>query len=348
LFNNRHSFAVKSFQAPEHGEQGVDVLVPAEKAAEKDKRFLENQFNVMASEMISVNRSLPDFRSSECQAKTYAKQLPKTSIIIVFHNEAWTTLLRTLHSVINRTSLQKGSLCGVQMCLLFCSLCYFSYVRGDRVGADALKPQHPASKEEEKEVIDAPRAKKISRNMTTLNPRLQQKLDLLMSLKSFQAPEHGEQGVGVLVPAEKAAEKDKRFLENQFNVMASEMISVNRSLPDFRSSECQAKTYAKQLPKTSIIIVFHNEAWTTLLRTLHSVINRSPLDLLEEIILIDDLSSRDYLKEPLDAYIKRFPVPIHIVHLKDRSGLIRARLTGSAMAKGQILLFLDAHVEVKL
>ncbi|KIH67168.1 hypothetical protein ANCDUO_02505 [Ancylostoma duodenale] len=113
-----------------------------------------------------------------------------------------------------------------------------SVVRGDRVGADAVKPQHPASKEvEEKEVIDAPRAKKISRNMTTLNPRLQQKLDLLMSLKSFQAPEHGEQGVGVLVPAEKAAEKDKRFLENQFNVMASEMISVNRSLPDYRSTE---------------------------------------------------------------------------------------------------------------
>ncbi|EPB65091.1 hypothetical protein ANCCEY_15846 [Ancylostoma ceylanicum] len=92
--------------------------------------------------------------------------------------------------------------------------------------------------------------------------------------------------------------------------MASEMISVNRSLPDYRSEA-------------------------------------SPLDLLEEIILIDDLSNRDYLKEPLDAYIKRFPVPTRIVHLKDRSGLIRARLTGSAMAKGQILLFLDAHVEVK-
>uniref|UniRef100_A0A8L8KSH1 Polypeptide N-acetylgalactosaminyltransferase n=1 Tax=Heligmosomoides polygyrus TaxID=6339 RepID=A0A8L8KSH1_HELPZ len=167
-----------------------------------------------------------------------------------------------------------------------------------------------------------------------------------VAVNAFQLPQYGENGAGVALPDELTAIKDKRFKENEFNVVASEMISVNRSLPDYRSSECQAKVFREDLPKTSIIIVFHNEAWTTLLRTLHSVINRSPLHLLEEIILIDDLSDRDYLKAPLDAYISRFPIPMHIVHLKKRSGLIRARLTGSGMAKGRILLFLDAHVEV--
>ncbi|CAI2348704.1 unnamed protein product [Caenorhabditis sp. 36 PRJEB53466] len=171
----------------------------------------------------------------------------------------------------------------------------------------------------------------------------------LMDVQSFGPGYHGQGGTGVTVPEEKKTIKDKRFLENQFNVVASEMISVNRTLPDYRSDACRTSGNNLQttgMPKTSIIIVFHNEAWTTLLRTLHSVINRSPRHLLEEIILVDDKSDRDYLRKPLDSYIKMFPIPIHLVHLEERSGLIRARLTGSGMAKGKILLFLDAHVEV--
>uniref|UniRef100_A0A7E4V1U7 Polypeptide N-acetylgalactosaminyltransferase n=1 Tax=Panagrellus redivivus TaxID=6233 RepID=A0A7E4V1U7_PANRE len=182
-----------------------------------------------------------------------------------------------------------------------------------------------------------------------VDPATQEALDQLLQHTSFQNFGPGSNGEGVKIDPSQDQKMKEMFKENQFNLLASNMIAVNRTLPDFRSSKCQRdyNTYhLSELPTTSIIIVFHNEAWTTLLRTLHSIIDRSPRHLLEEIIMIDDCSDRDYLKKPLNEYVKRLPIPVHIVHLSERSGLIRARLTGSNMAKGKVLLFLDAHVEV--
>ena len=66
--------------------------------------------------------------------------------------------------------------------------------------------------------------------------------------------------------------------------MSSDLISVRRQLPDPRPPNCRAAS-AEQLRGTSVIICFHNEAWSTLARTLHSVMDRSPAHLLHQLIL---------------------------------------------------------------
>ncbi|KAK0079356.1 hypothetical protein PV325_001360 [Microctonus aethiopoides] len=155
----------------------------------------------------------------------------------------------------------------------------------------------------------------------------------------------GELGSAVHIGREDEAKQQELFKLNQFNLMASDMISLNRSLKDVRLEGCKSKKYPKYLPNTSIVIVFHNEAWSTLLRTVWSVINRSPKALLREIILVDDASEREHLQQDLEDYVKTLPVPTYVYRTEKRSGLIRARLLGAKHVKGQVITFLDAHCE---
>ncbi|XP_055374137.1 polypeptide N-acetylgalactosaminyltransferase 3 [Condylostylus longicornis] len=155
----------------------------------------------------------------------------------------------------------------------------------------------------------------------------------------------GELGKPVIIPARESFKMQRLFKINSFNLLASDRIPLNRTLKDYRTSGCQLRQYDTDLPKTSVIIVFHNEAWSVLLRTIWSVINRSPLHLIKEILLIDDASDREYLKDELENYIVNFPVKVKILRMKVRKGLVPARLKGANVATGDVLTFLDAHCE---
>lgn len=111
---------------------------------------------------------------------------------------------------------------------------------------------------------------------------------------------------------------------------------------------CWKQKYLSELPSTSIIIIFYNEHLQTLLRTVHSIANRTPTQLIQEIILVDDASSLEQLGTPLDEYVEENFQKVSIIRLKQRSGLIRARLAGAKKATGEVLLFLDAHCEVNV
>lgn len=169
-------------------------------------------------------------------------------------------------------------------------------------------------------------------------------------------PRQGEWGEPVVIPPHEQSKSQSLYRIHRFNLLASDRIPLNRTLPDIRKPVCKDISYdTAKLPTTSVIIVFHNEAWSTLLRTVHSVINRSPRKLLKEIILVDDASERSkfsnclhlfvffynewmciaaFLKEPLEDYVAKLKVPVKIYRSEKRTGLVRARLIGAKEAKG--------------
>jgi len=117
----------------------------------------------------------------------------------------------------------------------------------------------------------------------------------------------------------------------------------------FIHCRCRDKQYLKKLPSTSVIVIFHNEYFSILMRTVHSIFNRTPHELLHEIILVNDASTKEELYEPLQAYIaENFDERVKVVNLKNRSGLIVTRMEGARRATGEVLMFLDCHMEVNV
>ncbi|KAJ8688396.1 hypothetical protein QAD02_024191 [Eretmocerus hayati] len=132
------------------------------------------------------------------------------------------------------------------------------------------------------------------------------------------------------------------------NILCSDDIAMDRNVPDTRPDECKHWKYSENLPKASVIIVFHNEGFSVLMRTVHSVINRTPPQFLEEVLLVDDFSDKENLKGELETYIEQWGEKVRLLRNTEREGLIRTRSRGAREAKGEVIVFLDAHCEVNL
>ncbi|KAJ0176763.1 hypothetical protein K1T71_007942 [Dendrolimus kikuchii] len=136
----------------------------------------------------------------------------------------------------------------------------------------------------------------------------------------------------------------KGWTDHSFNEFVSDLIPDNRSLLDPRDEWCKNRNFSRNLPEVTVVICFHNEAWSTLIRTITSVFNRSPPNLLKQIILVDDYSSMRHLHSRLEDYVRRVP-KIILVRTVRREGLIRARMLGIRYATAPVLAFLDSHCE---
>ncbi|EDW70568.1 putative inactive polypeptide N-acetylgalactosaminyltransferase 12 isoform X2 [Drosophila virilis] len=157
------------------------------------------------------------------------------------------------------------------------------------------------------------------------------------------------------MPAAEIGAFSRLWLEYGYNAWLAERIPVRRELPDMRDDRCLENSYrnlSTHIDPVSIVVIFRNEQLAMLLRTLHSIADRSNPELIGELLLIDDHSDAGFWqqqrsRDAFKAYVQRY---IHgaarIFHLEEHVGLVRARRLAAAEAEQETLVFLDAHVEV--
>ncbi|XP_067649718.1 polypeptide N-acetylgalactosaminyltransferase 11-like [Haliotis asinina] len=133
--------------------------------------------------------------------------------------------------------------------------------------------------------------------------------------------------------------------QHGFNALLSERLGQIRPIKDSRNTLCQEQEYIDDLPMASVIMCFYNEAWSTLIRSIQTILIRTPAKYLHEIVLVDDASTFDHLKTRLSRYVQDLS-KVKLVRSTERLGLIRARILGARHATGQVLVFLDSHIEV--
>ncbi|XP_044049368.1 probable polypeptide N-acetylgalactosaminyltransferase 8 isoform X2 [Siniperca chuatsi] len=155
---------------------------------------------------------------------------------------------------------------------------------------------------------------------------------------------------------ENLSEDDQReaqglFVKYGYNVFLSDRLPLDRVLPDTRDPRCAKKSYPKDLPSLGVVLIYLNEALSIIKRALRSIIDRTPKNLLKEIIMVDDHSSNEDLMGDLDMYVKSLEQQnpsLRITRVKhnEQKGLAYARASGWRAATADVVAILDAHIEV--
>jgi len=156
--------------------------------------------------------------------------------------------------------------------------------------------------------------------------------------------------IGLVRNADDKKVLDDGYKKFAYNSLVSSRLGTYREINDTRHEHCLDKTFPENLPTASVIICFYNEEYFTLMRSVMSVVKRSPRNLIKEIILINDNSDDKEVIKKIQHTIDTTP-ELSVVSLfspEERLGLIRSRIFGARKAEGEVLVFLDSHIEANV
>ncbi|KAK3788268.1 hypothetical protein RRG08_027002 [Elysia crispata] len=118
--------------------------------------------------------------------------------------------------------------------------------------------------------------------------------------RKARSTQNGFQGKGLALNLTRLSEKDKLIYKigyetHKVNQLVSDMIPLRREIP-LEIPECQhfvETLRTSDLPTASIVMPMHNEMWSTLMRTVFSILDAGPYHLIQEIVFVDDASTND-------------------------------------------------------
>lgn len=105
------------------------------------------------------------------------------------------------------------------------------------------------------------------------------------------------------------------------------------------------------MPDISVIVTVQNEQDQLLSLTVHSILARTPPEMLKEIIIVDDNGKPRDIRGPnvneteFEALLALSP-KVLIMQNELREGCARSRMVGAKAALGDVLMFVDSHIEM--
>ena len=120
------------------------------------------------------------------------------------------------------------------------------------------------------------------------------------------------------------------------------LLPASKPLRDIKCLELLDKMHNVSV---TVIISYKNELLFLLYRTLTTIVERTPSNLLLEIILIDDGSDTDDSEE-ISEYCSVVGIPVRMMRNDVSVGIANSRYKGIRAAAGYVIVILDSHMEV--
>lgn len=115
--------------------------------------------------------------------------------------------------------------------------------------------------------------------------------------------------------------------------------------PEVRHRLCVGRRYDfAALPRVSVVIPYLNETLYHIRGTVLSMLAQDAMELVDEILFVDDGNSAEW---QFHDQITALHPKVRVHRNEERQGLVKAKVTGAALTKSPVIIFMEPHCIVQ-